>query len=324
VARGEGGRLSTSTPTSAPPAPALEPRGDERSRDGEERDRSWIGTLGLLSGSLAWLLVFFAIPIVVVALYSVGALSLFPTDTAGLSFRPWRRFITGDSIYLGLFWKSIRMSLTVSVIVVILAYPIGYFLALIASKRKYVLLLLIIAPFLTSYLLRVLAWRVILGAEGVVNSFLFFTGVRQPDDPVSWLIYSQFTVILVLGYVWLPFVALPIFVTLENLERALLEAGNDLGASRWQVFWRVTFPLSLPGVGAAFVFVFIPTIGEFVTPSLVGGRSGLMYGNAISELFLQGLDWITGSVLALFLIVVVAALLAFTGRFLRPRNVGVV
>jgi spermidine/putrescine transport system permease protein len=266
---------------------------------------------------VAWLVIFFLIPIAVVAAYSVGALSLFPTDTAGISFRDWRRFLTGESIYLGLFWKSIRMSLTVSLVVVALAYPVGYFLALIASKRKYVYLLLIIAPFLTSYLLRVLAWRVILGAEGVVNSFLFWSGLREPGDPLSWLIYSQFTVVLVLGYVWLPFVALPIFVSLENLDRSVLEAANDLGAGRWHVFFRVTLPLSAPGVVAAFVFVFIPTIGEFVTPSLVGGRSGLMYGNAIAELFLQGLDWRSGSVLALFLVVVVGALLAVASRFLR-------
>jgi spermidine/putrescine transport system permease protein len=270
---------------------------------------------------MLWLLLFFVIPLFVVASYSVGALSLFPTD-AGISFYDWQRFLTGDSVYTSLFFKSIRMSLVVSAIVVVLAYPVGYYLALVARKRRYVLLLLIIAPFLTSYLLRVLAWRVILGAEGVINSLLVSVGLEQPGDPISWLIYSQFTVILVLVYVWVPFVALPIFVTLENLDHSMLEAGADLGASRLRVFWRVTFPLSLPGVGAAFVFVFIPTIGEFVTPSLVGGTSGLMYGNAISELFLKGLDWQTGSVLALFLVGVVAILIVISGRFLQFRNVG--
>ena len=261
---------------------------------------------------------FFVVPILVVAAYSVGALSLFPTD-AGASLSSWTRFLTGDSIYLGLFWKSVRMSLTVSVVVVLLAYPVGYYLALIAGSRKYVLLLFIIAPFLTSYLLRVLAWKVILGDSGIVNSALVVMHLRAPDHPISWLIYSQFTVMLVLAYVWVPFVALPIFVTLENLDRSILEAGADLGANRWRVFFRVTLPLSLPGVVAAFVFVFIPTIGEFVTPSLVGGPSGFMYGNAISDLFTQGLDWRTGSVLALFLIAVVAVLMAVFGRWARPR-----
>jgi spermidine/putrescine transport system permease protein len=272
-----------------------------------------------LSPPLAWLVVFFVIPIVVVALYSIGALSLFPTDEPGTSFRAWRRFVTGDSIYLGLFWKSIRMSLTVSFLVVLLAYPIGYFLALIARKRKYVLLLLIIAPFLTSYLLRVLAWKVILGDGGVINSFLTTTGIM--DAPVSWLLYSRFTVMLVLAYIWVPFVALPVFVSLDNLDRSLLEAAGDLGASRWRTFVRVTLPLSLSGVFAAFLFVFIPTLGEFVTPLLVGGTSGYMYGNSINDLFTKGLDWQTGSTLALFLLGIVAVLMAAFGRFLGARSV---
>ena len=285
------------------------------------RRRTWPGTLGLLSGPLLWLVVFFLLPIVIVGAYSVGALSLLPSDVPG-GLEIWRRFLSGQSIYLGLFWKSVRMALTASVIVVLLAYPIAYFLALCVKKRKYVLLLLVIAPFLTSYLLRVLAWKVILGDRGVINSLLYFVHLRQPDHPISWLLYSQFAVILVLSYVWVPFVALPIFVSLDNLDRSILEAANDLGASRWKVFWRVTFRLSLPGVIAAFVFVFIPTLGEFITPLLVGGTSGFMYGNAISDLFTQGLDWRTGSVLAIFLLGVVAILIALFGRFLQVRTVG--
>jgi len=293
---------------------------DVRASAGPRTDRTWRVTLGLLSGPLLWLALFFLIPIGLVALYSVGAVTVFRTD-AGPSLAGWQRFLTGQSIYLGLFWKSVRMSLTVSVLVVMLAYPIGYFLALCAPKRKYVLLLLIIVPFLTSYLLRIVAWRVILGGQGVINSFLFWSGVRSSDDPVTWLIYSQFTVMLVLVYVWVPFVALPIFVTLENLDRSILEAASDLGASRWRTFWRVTFPLSLPGVVAAFVFVFIPTIGEFVTPQLVGGTGGYMYGNAISDLFTQGFDWRTGSVLSLFLVAVVGVMTVVFARFLQVRSV---
>jgi spermidine/putrescine transport system permease protein len=126
---------------------------------------------------------------------------------------------------------------------------------------------------------------------------------------------------LVLAYIWIPFVALPIFVSLDNLDRSFLEAASDLGASRWRAFVRVTLPLSLPGVFAAFLFVFIPTIGEFVTPLLVGGTSGYLYGNAITDLFTRGLDWQTGSVLALFLLLVIAALMAIFGRFVQVRSV---
>ena len=213
------------------------------------------------------------------------------------------------------------MSLIVSAVVVGLAYPVAYFLALSGTKRKYVLLLVLIAPFLTSYLLRVLAWKVILGSQGVVNSFLVWTGIRSPDHPISQLLYSRFAVMIVLAYVWLPFVALPIFVSLEGLDRRLLEAASDLGASRLQAFRRVTLPLSLPGVAAAFLFVFIPTVGEFVTPSLVGGTSGYMYGNQVVDLFGTGFpDWRTGAVLALFLLAVVGALAAVFARFLQVRQ----
>jgi spermidine/putrescine transport system permease protein len=225
-------------------------------------------------------------------------------------------------VYLRLFWKSVKMALVVSVLVVLVAYPLAYFLALSGTKRKYVLLLLLIAPFLTSYLLRVLAWKVILGDSGVINTFLFWTGLRSPDHPISQLLYSRFAVMLVLGYIWLPFVALPIFVSLESLDRRLLEAATDLGASRLQAFRRITLPLSAPGVVAAFLFVFIPTLGEFVTPSLVGGASGYMYGNQIVDLFGTGFpDWETGSVLAIFLLGVVGALTIVFARFLQPRQV---
>ena len=283
------------------------------------RDRA--STAALLSGPLLWLLLFFLAPVVYVALYSVGGIKIFPTDAGVWSVGDWKHLLVGGSVYMGLFWKSVRISLTVSVIVVLLAYPVGYFLALVVRKRKYILLLLIIAPFLTSYLLRVLAWEVILGDSGVINSFLSLIHLRSSDHPVTWLLNSQFSVVLVLAYVWVPFVALPIFVSLDNLDISLLEAASDLGASRFRTFWRITLPLSIPGVIAAFVFVFVPTIGEFVTPLLVGGPSGYMYGNAIQDVFTRGTDWQTGSVLAMFLLVVVAGLMALFGRYVRVRSV---
>ena len=278
-------------------------------------------TAGLLSGPMLWLVLFFVAPVVYVAVYSIGGIKLFPTDTGVVSLDGWRRFLGGGSIYMGLFWKSVRMSLTVSVLVVLLSYPIGYFLALCVRKLKYVLLLVIIVPFLTSFLLRVLAWKVMLGDRGVINSFLITVHLRSANDPIEWLLYSQFAVMLVLAYVWIPFVALPIFVSLDNLDRSLLEAASDLGAGRFRTFLRVTLPLSMPGLVAAFVFVFVPTIGEFVTPLLVGGTSGYMYGNAIQDLFTRGLDWQDGSVLAMFLLIVVAALMALFGRFVQVRSV---
>jgi spermidine/putrescine transport system permease protein len=268
---------------------------------------------------VAWLGVFFVAPIVIVALYSFNVYTLFP-GAHGFTLDAWHT-VARSGIYRHLFWKSIEMSLIVSISIVLLAYPLAYYLALSGTRRKYVLLLLLIAPFLTSYLLRVLAWKVILGDQGVINSFLVWTHVRSPEHPISQLLYSRFAVMLVLAYIWLPFVALPIFVSLENLDQRLLEAAGDLYASRWRAFFAVTLPLSLPGVIAAFFFVFIPTIGEFVTPSLVGGTGGYMYGNQIVDKFGAGFpDWETGSVLALFLIVVVAVLTALFSRFLQPQR----
>jgi len=284
------------------------------------RRRLSLATPSLLGVPLAWLAAFFLAPIAIVAAYSFDVYSLYP-GAHGFTITAWHDFFH-SSVYLRLFWKSVQMSLIVSAIVVVLAYPLAYYLALSGTKRKYVLLLLLIAPFLTSYLLRVLAWKVILGNQGVINTFLFWTGLRSPDHPISQLLYSRFSVMLVLGYVWLPFVALPIFVSLESIDRRLLEAASDLGASRIWAFIRVTLPLSLPGVVAAFLFVFIPTLGEFVTPSLVGGASGYMYGNQIVDLFGTGFpDWETGSVLALFLLGVVAVLTIVFSRFLRSGQV---
>src|SRR5437588_1517639 len=278
-------------------------------------------TPGLLRLPVAWLGVFFVVPIAIVACYSFNVYSINPGPHS-FTLAAWHDFLH-SSVYLGLFWKSVKMALIVSAAIVVLAYPLAYYLALSQTKRKYVLLLVLIAPFLTSYLLRVLAWKVILGNQGVINTFFVWTGLRSANHPISQLLYSRFAVMLVLGYVWLPFVALPIFVSLESLDRRLLEAATDLGASRLQAFRRVTLPLSLPGVFAAFLFVFIPTLGEFVTPSLVGGASGYMYGNQIVDLFETGFpDWETGSTLALFLLGIVAILTAVFARFLRVRQTG--
>src|SRR5438128_2526265 len=250
------------------------------------RKRPDLTTPALLGVPLAWLAVFFLLPVAIVVGYSLDVFSLEP-GSHPLTLAGWHDLFH-TPVYLKLFWKSVKLSLIVSAIVVALAYPVAYYLALSGTKRKYVLLLILIAPFLTSYLLRVLAWKVILGSQGVVNTFFFWVGLRSPDHPVSQLLYSRFAVMLVLAYIWLPFVALPIFVSLESLDTRLLEAASDLGASRRQAFLRVTLPLSAPGIVAAFLFVFIPTVGEFVTPSLVGGPSGYMYCNQISDLFGTG------------------------------------
>jgi len=300
------------TEATAPPDPV----GPEASRRRSGGGR-WKATSGLLATPMVWIIVFFVAPVVLVGLYSVGVITLLKNDQY-LSLASWRFFLSSDT-YLSLFWKSARMSLGVSITSVLLAYPVAYLLALVAGKRKYTLLLVIIVPFLTSYLLRVLAWRVILGEHGIANTFLETIGLI--DQPVKWFFNSQFAIYLVLSYVGVPFVALPIFVSLETMDHHLLEALSDLGGSRLRTFWSVTLPLSLPGVAAAFIFVFIPTLGEYITPQLVGVPGGFMFGSAIQSAFTAGLDWQFGSAMAMFLIFAVAILLAVFGRFLNVESV---
>ena len=276
------------------------------------------GTLGLIGPPVAWLLLFFLVPVCIAAAYSLGALSFFPGE-ADFSLTAWRDFLDG-SAYLRLFWKSVKLALIVSVVSVVFAYPIAYYIALCAPKRKYILLLLIIAPFFVSYFLRILAMKVVLGDQGVINSFAYWTGLRPDDQPIPGLIYSQTAVIITLVFVFVPLVALPIFVVLENLDRRLLEAATDLGASRFTAFRRVTLPLSFPGVLAGFVFVFIPTLGEYFTPLLVGGTDGFLFGNSIADLYGPSLDWQTGSVLALFLLIAIALVMAVLARFISMRS----
>lgn len=229
--------------------------------------------------------------------------------------------LSSDGDYLRLFFKSVTMAMTSSVTAVLIAIPVAYFLAFCVGKSKYTWLLIVIAPFLTSYLLRVFAWKVILGDQGLINSGL--TSIGLIDEPLTFLIYSQFTVIVVLTYAWVPFICLPIFLAFETIDRRLLEAAMDLGATRLQAFRKISLPIIAPGIVAAFLFVFIPSIGEYITPTLVGGTQGTMYGQSLASQFVGGaFNWQFGSVMSLFLLGVVLLLTFATARFLRAGGGG--
>ena len=256
-------------------------------------------------------------PIVLIAMYSVNLKSQYPGVPNAFSTHNWHDFLFGaDNAFRSRFKSSMVITLVVSLAAVAAAYPVAYFLAFVATKRRYTLLLLVLAPFFTSYLLRVIAWRIILSNNGVVDWVLWHLHIVSQGHSPSWLIYSNFSVGLVLFYTWVPFVALPIFVVLENMDRRVLEAAYDLGANGFSAFWRVTFPLSFGGVMAGFVFVLIPTTGEFIAPLLVGGPSSFMFGNAIQALFAGTPDWNYGSVLAMWLVFVVVVLMVIFGRYL--------
>jgi spermidine/putrescine transport system permease protein len=196
------------------------------------------------------------------------------------------------------------------------AYPIAYFLTFRAGRRAPLFLTLLLIPFSVSYLLRVMAWKLMLGPEGGINSLLAWSGLA--DAPVSLLLYSRPAVVITLVYVWIPFATLPIYAAMQRIQRGQLEAAADLGAGPWARFFRVTVPLSLPGAIAAFFMVFIPTVGEYVTPSLVGGTDGIMYGNIIHGFFTRSANWSVGSAMAMMLLgltgVLVAAAVLAVGR----------
>jgi spermidine/putrescine transport system permease protein len=221
-------------------------------------------------------------------------------------------------VYLPLLWISVRVALSVALAATLLAFPLAYFLVFRAGLRAPLLLTLLILPFWTSYLLRIIAWKIILGTDGVINSLLISLGLVS--DPVPILIYSRLAVVITLVYVWLPFVALPIYAALQRIDRSLLEAATILGAPPWFTFLRVTLPLSLPGVIAGFVMVFIPTVGEFVTPLLVGGSRGALYGNIVELFFGDGINWPLGSAMALIMLVGMLALFAVAVRLVDLRR----
>lgn len=204
-----------------------------------------------------------------------------PSDVFAFLANPFGVF--ENPIYLLLLLRSIKMSLTATVAVVLLAYPMAYFLAFRVHRNKLVWLILITVPFWTSYLLRVFAWKVILGFNGVINSGLM--GLGLIDEPLGFLLYNPTAVTLTLAHAWAAFAILPIYVSLEKIDRSLLEAATDLGDGPVRRFFRVTLPLSMPGTIAAILLVFIPTVGDYVTPTLVGGTEGIMIGNIIQSLF---------------------------------------
>jgi spermidine/putrescine transport system permease protein len=223
---------------------------------------------------------------------------------------------------VGGYWQVLQtsalMAFVVAVVATTLAYPIAYFLAFRAGPRAGLYLILLLVPFWTSYLLRVMAWKLMLGNTGVINSVLVDTGIL--DEPITALLYSRNTVIVTLVYVWIPFATLPILAVLGRIDVKLHDAAADLYASPFQQFRRVILPLSLPGIAAAFLMVFIPTVGEYVTPLLVGGTAGIMYGNVIQDFFTRSANWPLGSALSVIMLVVTLVLVAIGVRIVQPRR----
>ncbi|HUE47389.1 MAG TPA: ABC transporter permease [Aestuariivirgaceae bacterium] len=278
-------------------APARPPAISERLRALRGRlSRSQAGVGYLLAApALTVIIAALATPIALLVLYSFWTQDYVTVDTT-LTLDNYR-VILDRPIYFSVMLRSIAISGLVTFLTVLLAYPLAYYVAMDVKRHKMMWLILITLPFWTSYLLRVFAWKIILGYNGVVNSGLEWLGVIR--EPLEFLLYNPFAVVLTLAHAWAAFAILPIYVSLEKIDRSYLEAATDLGDSPWQRFWRITFPLSLPGVIAAAIIIFIPTVGDYVTPTLVGGPSGLMIANVIQMQFGKANDWPLGAALSI-------------------------
>lgn len=276
--------------------------------------------MALMAPPFLFALALLAVPLGVILLFSFWTQDFLTLDrTFTLSNY---RAIGAEPLYLNLLLRSILIAGAVTLVTVILAYPVAYFVSFhVPQRRKGLWLFLITIPFWTSYLIRVFLWKVILGYGGVVNATL--TGIGVIDEPLTWVLYSAGSVVITLAHAFAPFAILPIYVALERIDRSLLEAGRDLGETRVTTFLRVTLPLSVPGIVAAVLIVFIPTIGDYVTPRLVGGPDGLMIANMIHTQFLRLNNAPMGAALAVISMAsvgILAALFALSlRRWLRVR-----
>lgn len=272
--------------------------------------------LTLIGLPLVYALVMLAAPLAMVVTFSFWTQNYLDIDRT-LTLQNYKE-VFGQPIYQTLLWRSLRISLIVTIVTVLLAFPIAYYLSFHVRRNKALWLFLITVPFWTSYLLRVFLWKVILGYNGVLNTALLQIGLI--DEPLTFILYNANAVVLTLAHAWAPFAILPIFVALEKIDRSLLEAAEDLGDGPFRRFWRVTFPLAIPGVVAATLIVLIPTVGDFITPRLVGGTDGLMVANMIQIQFGKANNAPLGAALAVTSMVVVAVI--SVGIFLLGRQIG--
>ena len=285
-------------------AAALGPAADAPS---PARRRAWMRSeeargLAMISPTFLYALAVLFLPVLIVIAYSFWTQNYLDIDRT-FTLENYRQALT-EPIYRDLFVRSLWISLTVSVVTVVFSYPVAWFISFHGGVHKNLWLFLITIPCWTSYLLRVMSWKVILGYGGVMNTGLISMGLI--DKPVTSLLYNSNAVVITLVHSWAAFAILPIYVSLQKIDRTLIEAARDLGDSRLKAFFRITLPLSLPGVISAFLIVMIPTVGDYVTPRLVGGKDGVMIATAIQAQFGKAANWPLGAALSVTTMVLVS------------------
>jgi spermidine/putrescine transport system permease protein len=259
----------------------------------------------LLTPLFTYFTFFFFAPMFVLFVYSFWlktSTGLVPTFTLHNYL-----YIFSNKLYPITILRSIRIGFITAIICVIISYPVAYSLTFKYKKLQDVVLYLILISLFSSYLVRVYAWKTILGSNGIINQILRYIGLIE--EPLTFLLFSPTAIIITLVFILTPFTILPIFSSLQNISADLIEAANDLGANKLKTFYRVTLPLSMPGVITGFIFSFTISTGDYVTPQLVGGTEGLMIGRIVQDQFGMTYNWPFGSALAYFMIFLLIVLI---------------
>jgi spermidine/putrescine transport system permease protein len=266
----------------------------------------------LMAPTMFWLVLFLMLPLVVILVYSFGSRGTYGDVVIGFSFENYVRAF--NPTWLPIILRSFLFAGIATLFTLLLGYPLAYFIAVYGGRKKNVYLILVMLPFWTSYLIRTYSWIVILRTQGVINTVL--ESLHVISSPLE-ILNTPYSVILGLTYGFLPFMTLPLYASLERLDKSLIEASWDLGATRFWTLVKVTIPLSLPGIIAGTLLVFIPAVGDFVTPDLLGGPDTLMIGNVIQQQFLSARDWAYGSALSFSLMTIL-----LLGIFFYVRKAG--
>jgi len=260
---------------------------------------------------LLWVTVFLLVPYAILFGYSFWSVSSLQVIVHDWGLQNYAELVR-NPMYLSVLFRSMRIAGAVTLLALLLGYPLAYYLSFYAAQRKELLYQLVIIPLWASYLVRGYAWKTILGSDGVLNGLLQYLHITQ--HPVEFFLYSPFAVILTLTHIYTPFTFLPIYASLEHIPRNLVEASHDLGASPWSTFRRVILPLSIPGVLAGATFAFVLTLGDFLSPLLVGGSSGIMISNIVVSLFGAAYNWPLGAAISLCMLFIVVGLLFATEK----------
>ena len=255
---------------------------------------------------LAWVAVFLLLPYALLFCYSFWSVSAGQQILHSWNLENYRE-LWRVHVYAQSLFRSMWIAVRVTIFSLLLGYPLAYYLSFHAGSRKQLLYQLVIIPLWVSYLVRAYAWKTILGSDGVLNTLLQYVHITK--HPLEFLLYSPFAVVLTLTHIYTPFAFLPIYASLEHIPRNLVEASHDLGASPFQTFWRVIFPLSIPGVLAGATFAFVLSLGDFLAPLLLGGPSGIMISNIVVSLFGAAYNWPLGAAISFCMLLIVLALL---------------